>query len=108
MTLPKFLTRVELHGARPDDYARLHEAMKIRNFHNTIADDNGVAFQLPTAMYVSHGPAITVTQVRDLAVQAAKSTGLQHWVLVSEYNASAWVLRPISPISRVARVLGGG
>jgi len=92
--MPKFITRVELHNASPEDYAKLHDAMLMAKFHKNIVDDNGVSYDLPTAEYSSHGPAITATQVRDLALATANATGRQNWVLVSQYEQAAWSLRP--------------
>jgi len=74
-------------------------------FHKFITDDNGVAYELPTAEYFSHGPTITVLQVRDLAAKAANSTGRASFVLVSEFANAAWSLRPVVKRNALADVL---
>jgi len=103
--MPKFITRVELHNARSEDYANLHTAMLNRKFQKTISDDNGVQYELPTAEYFSYGPTITVGQVRDLALEAANSTGRPNWILVSEFNSAAWSLKPVKSLNALADLL---
>jgi len=103
--MPSFITRVELHNARAEDYAVLHKAMTNAKFHKTIKDDKGESYELPSAEYFSHGPNITATQVRDLALNAANSTGRTNWVLVSEYVNAAWSLRPVVKRNALAELM---
>lgn len=89
--MSKFITRVELHGATIKDYEMLHVAMRTLHFHKTITSDNGIPYQLPPAEYYSHGE-LSSSQVRDLASAAAKTTGLKHWILTTEFSSAAWIL----------------
>lgn len=111
--MPKFITRVELHNARQEDYNKLHFAMTAAKFHKYITDDQGAQFELPSAEYFSFGD-ITAVQVRDLALAAANSTGCSSWVVVSEFLNAAWSLRKVqtkqhrnSPPNHILDVLNG-
>jgi hypothetical protein len=90
--MPNFLTRVELHGATDADYNTLHEDMTKRGFARTIRSGD-MQYKLPTAEYEC-STNLTCSQVRDVAIEAAKITGRNHWVLTVEYVNSAWVLVP--------------
>ncbi len=89
--MANFTVRVELHGARPDDYEALHAKMEARGFKRTIAaDSSGVVYKLPTAEYNFEGTA-TIHQVRDGAAAAATELGKKHSILVSEATLRSWV-----------------
>jgi hypothetical protein len=90
MDMANFITRVELHQASWQDYENLHKQMEARGFSRTIRADDGVWYKLPTAEYVSTTSAL-VSQVRDLAKQAANATGKSNSVLTCEYTRAAWV-----------------
>lgn len=90
--MAKFITRVELHGALEGDYDRLHREMGLRKFTRTIVSDQGDTYRLPSAEYFLSSE-LSVTQVRNLASEAATATGRGHWVLTSQYEAAAWVLK---------------
>jgi hypothetical protein len=93
--MPKFITRVELHQAKPEHYKILHDEMTKAKFHKYVADDQGNAYELPSAEYMSHGPAISVIEVRNLAMNAANKTGCKSWVFTCEYSSAAWSMKKI-------------
>ena len=88
--MAKFMVRVELHGARRDDYETLHSEMADRGFSREVTSGDGVTYQLPTAEYVIREEA-ALDVVRSLAAEAAKTTGRKSAVIVAEYSRSAWV-----------------
>jgi hypothetical protein len=82
-----FFIRVELHGAKyPDDYGKLHDAMKTANYSRTIKADDGGIYHLPPAMYFVSSDwtfkAIT-EEVRGLA----NATGFSNAVFVAKGDA---------------------
>lgn len=85
--MPKFTTRVELHGADDRDYETLYEHMKAKGFTKTITGGDGRVYDLPPAEY-NLIKDLTRDQVRDLAVAAAKATGRPAGVLVTEGSRS--------------------
>jgi hypothetical protein len=85
-----FTVRVELHKAAWTDYDRLHAAMAQKGFSRQITSDNGKAYHMPWAEYNGTGN-LTSTQVRDIAREAADSTGKQNAVFVTEAVSRAWV-----------------
>lgn len=89
--MPSFLTRIELHAASPQDYAKLHEHMARLGFLTTINGQDGQVYTMPTAEYSSHHD-LTAEQVRDLARSAAYSTSRSFWVITVEYTSAAWLL----------------
>lgn len=80
--MARFTTRVELHGARPEDYDTLHARMEAQGFTRTIATDQGVAYKLPTAEYNLEGNA-TTDQVLDKAKAAAGQVRSTFSILVT-------------------------
>lgn len=76
-----FLTRVELYGSHQSsaDYTKLHEQMTKRLFQRLVKNDAGKHYHLPTAEYYSQSETLTATQVRDLALEAAKAVGYAPW-----------------------------
>ena len=106
LAMPSFVTRVELHGASAEDYARLHGAMTAANFHRTITGDDGVQYQLPTAEYFSHGPDLTAPQVRHLrrsggAIRRAELLGsglsIRRWRMeIATHQYGRWVVKECS------------
>jgi hypothetical protein len=88
--MPRFTTRVELHGASEDDYKRLHAAMEARGFSRQIESTDGTSYWLPTAEYNRSGPNLTVVSVRDDAEAAAKTIRPKYAVLVTESKGRRW------------------
>lgn len=89
--MSQFLTRIELHSATAEDYEKLAKAMLSRNFKKFILSADGQSYRLPAAEYLYEGE-ITLTAVRDLARDAATSTGRESWVLTVESKGAAWFL----------------
>ena len=87
--MSSYLVRVELHGANWNDYETLHSEMAVRGFSREITGNNGLIYQLPTAEYVIRTND-ALEEVRELAAQAANSTGRKFGVIVAEYSRSAW------------------
>ena len=88
--MANFTVRVELHQAVLVDYQRLHVAMEQKGFSRQITADDGSAYHMPWAEY--NGSAnLTSSQVRDVARQAADSTGKQNAVFVTEAVSRAWI-----------------
>ena len=87
--MSQFTVRIELHEAQWTDYETLHTAMENRGFSRLITSDDGRRYQLPWAEY--NGKAnLTSGQVRDIALDAAKTTGKSNAVLVTEAIGRAW------------------
>ena len=87
--MSQFTVRIELHEAQWTDYETLHAAMENRGFSRLITSDDGRRYQLPWAEY--NGTAnLTSSQVRDIALDAAKTTGKSNAVLVTEAMGRAW------------------
>jgi hypothetical protein len=47
--MQQFIIRIELHGAKGEDYSKLHSAMGHHGFLRTITGKDGVVYLLPTA-----------------------------------------------------------
>jgi hypothetical protein len=88
--MANFTVRVELHKAAWTDYDQLHAAMAQKGFSRQITSDNGRAYHMPWAEYNGTGN-LTSTQVRDIARDAANSTGKHNAVFVTEALSRAWV-----------------
>ncbi len=88
--MANFTVRVELHKAELVDYQRLHAAMEQKGFSRQITADDGRAYHMPWAEYNGSGN-LTSAQVRDIARQAADSTGKQNAVFVTEAVSRAWI-----------------
>lgn len=88
--MPSFTVRVELHNANWNDYEALHSAMAAKGFTRQIVSGDGKTYQLPLAEYNGSG-TIDCESVRDIARNAANSTGKANAVLVSEAPSRAWV-----------------
>jgi hypothetical protein len=87
--MTSFITRVELHGASPTDYEKLHDAMRRQGFSTTITSSGGVHYRLPTAEYEFIGNA-SKADVLAKAKTAASSTGRSYGMLVTESAGSMW------------------
>jgi len=88
--MAQFTVRVELHHAEWTDYERLHAAMEQKGFSRQITSDDGMAYHMPWAEYNGTGN-LTSAQVRDIAREAADSTGKQNAVFVTEAVSRAWI-----------------
>jgi hypothetical protein len=88
--MANFTVRVELHKAAWNDYDRLHTAMEQKGFSRQITSDTGKTYHMPWAEYNGTGN-LTSAQVRDIAREAADSTGKQNAVFVTEAVSRAWV-----------------
>jgi len=87
--MSQFTVRIELHEAQWADYDTLHATMERQGFSRLITGNDGRTFQLPWAEY--NGTAnLTSSQVRDIALEAAKTTGKSNAVLVTEAVGRAW------------------
>lgn len=94
-----FPTRIELHKAIfPDDYNRLHKAMQLKGFTNSIMTDDGKTFELPTAEYHMIDNS-TVDKVYNLAVEAANSIGKAYWIITTLFTGAKMDLKEIKPQS---------
>ena len=89
-----FITRVELHGAQEGDYEVLHAAMANAGFHR-IMNQDGVSYYLPTAEYIVHS-SLSAEGVRDVAIQAANTTGKASWILTVQSAGMAWSLQQVN------------
>lgn len=88
--MAQFTIRVELHGAEWDDYVQLASALAQRNITDVIANGEGVEYKMPPAEYQCQGD-LTAAEVRDICVEAAKTTGKAHAILVTKSAGRAWV-----------------
>lgn len=88
--MAKFTVRVELHQAAWADYETLHTAMEAKGFSRQIRSDDGIIYQLPLAEYNCSGN-LDSSHVRDIAREAANSTGKSNAVLVSEAPSRSWI-----------------
>lgn len=91
--MANFTVRVELHDAEWADYERLHAAMEQKGFSRQIISDDGKTYHMPWAEYNGTGN-LTSVQVRDIAKEAADSTGKQSAVFVTEAVSRAWIGLP--------------
>ena len=87
--MTRFTTRVELHNADSDDYEKLHDAMKANGFSRFVTDSEGNQYHLPTAEYNFVGTA-ALDEVLSKAKAAAKQTGLDNEIIVTESNGRRW------------------
>jgi hypothetical protein len=88
--MANFTVRVELHQANYADYETLHAAMEQKGFSRLITADNGQTYRMPWAEY--NGSAnLTSAQVRDIAREAANSTGKANAVFVTQAQTRAWI-----------------
>jgi hypothetical protein len=82
--MPKFIIRVELHGATTaEDYSKLHSAMDKSGFSRTVKW-KGVSYQLPTAEYRRSGENLTSDDVLRDARAAAATVRAKPPVVVGE------------------------
>ncbi len=82
--MPQFITRVEMHGADAEHYAKLHAAMRDHGFSRKIISDDGTIYKLPTAEYNRNGENLSIQGVYEEAWRVAKSISETPAVLVIE------------------------
>jgi hypothetical protein len=84
--MPQFIIRIELHGAKGEDYIKLHSAMGHHGFLRTITGNDGIVYLLPTAEYIRYGLGLTAEKVRGDALAGASRVSGKFAVLVAETN----------------------
>jgi hypothetical protein len=84
--MSQFIIRIELHGAKGEDYSKLHSAMGHHGFLRTITGKDGVVYLLPTAEYIRSGAGLTAEKVREDAIAGASTMFGKFAVLVVEAN----------------------
>ena len=82
--MPQFIIRIELHGAKGEDYSKLQSAMGHHGFLRTITGNDGIVYLLPTAEYIRYGSGLTAEKVRGDAVAGASTVSGKFAVLVAE------------------------
>jgi len=87
--MAKFTTRVELHAADDDDYDDLHGYMAEEGFSRTIDASDGKTYRLPPAEYDREDDVSRSTVLAD-AKRAAKKTGRDYAILVTESDGRTW------------------
>jgi hypothetical protein len=88
--MAQFTTRVELHRATGDDYARLHSAMEQCGFSRSIQGADGNTYLLPTAEYERSGGDLTSDQIHNDAWRAAASVSQRFSILITEAVGITW------------------
>jgi hypothetical protein len=88
--MANYLATVELFLAGPEDYVRLHASMKQRGYSRTISGEDGVLYQLPGGSYFTTGSSANLEVALRAAVDAAKETGKQSAVMVTDWRAATW------------------
>lgn len=86
-----YTVRVELHKASGDDYAELHEEMERHGYKREITTARGT-WRLPTAEYNLEGSSMETSEVRDQALEIAKSIKSKPtpWVFVTQSQGRSW------------------
>lgn len=82
--MSQFITRVELYGAKGEDYDRLHTAMGNRGFSRKITSTDNKLYFLPTAEYLRYATTLTAEEVLKDARGAAATVSPRFGVLVVE------------------------
>ena len=84
--MPQFIIRIELHGAKGEDYGKLNSAMGHHGFLRTIIGTDGIVYLLPAAEYIRYGLGLTADKVRGDAVAGATTVSTKFAVVVAETN----------------------
>ena len=82
--MAQFIVRIELHGAKGEDYSKLHSAMGHHGFLRTLTGTDGIVYLLPTAEYIRSGVGLTAAKVRADAVAGGSTVYGKFAVLVAE------------------------
>jgi hypothetical protein len=88
--MASFTTRVELHDAQDNDYTDLHKYMREEGFSRIIeSSDGGQRYHLPPGEY-NRIDDVTRAAVLEDAKRAAKRTGRDYAILVTESGGRTW------------------
>jgi hypothetical protein len=92
--MAQFTVRVELHGALPSDYDRLHELMNAYLFRRFVAGVDAAGgsgkWAMPTGEY-DYTAENTATDVRVLVKTLADSIKPGAWVFVTQVADRSWI-----------------
>lgn len=89
--MAKFMIRVELHDAGPEDYNILHDAMQDVSIYRVIEDTTtGIYYALPRGQYHYTGTINTRQVIIDLAKIAIRKTNCSFEIVVTESKGSLW------------------
>ena len=89
----KFTVRIELHGSTAADDAKLRKEMGDRKFKQSLGFAD-VPYDLPPAEYAIE-TAASANAVLNLAVEAAKQTGLPASILLT--GPDGWLMDNLTP-----------
>ena len=89
--MAQFITRVELYGAKGEDYIRLDAAMEGRGFKRTIVLEDDSVCLLPTAEYLLLSSSLTTQQVLSEAQCAARTVSSSFGVVAVQVAEAPWV-----------------
>lgn len=82
--MARFLIRIEIHnGIWPDDYNKLHAAMKLQGFARIIHGADGKDYYLPTAEYLKEWNYTISLVIHDAEI-AAKTIGKKYGIVAGE------------------------
>ena len=85
----KFFTHIELHGANPGHYTKLHEKLTEKGFSQTVLSDNATLRPFSPADYYFQG-ALTRADVLELAIAAASAVIPNYNVRVVSTTGLTW------------------
>jgi hypothetical protein len=88
--MAQFTTRVELHRATGEDYARLDSVMEQSGFSRKIRGADGNTYLLPAAEYERSGGDLTSDQIHTEAWRAAASVSQRFSILITEAVGITW------------------
>ena len=88
--MANYLASVELHIAGPEDYERLHHSMRQRGYLREITGEDGATYQLPAGTYLVSDSSAMLHVALSAAVDAAKETGKQAAVMVTDWHGARW------------------
>lgn len=89
--MARFIVRVEMRSADPDEYNSLHKAMENSGYSREIQDAAGNWFHLPTAEYTIVKNS-TAYQIREEVKSITQKIRSSFYVLVSECSDTSWWL----------------
>ena len=71
-----FVVRVVLHGADPEKYGELYEAMSEHGFRKVVGGDDGNTYKLPDGEYITYSD-LSVEQILEKAQRAVANTDVE-------------------------------
>lgn len=89
-----YTVRVVIKDGSFADYALLWDRMGRKGFTDEIRGDNGVVYKMPPGEYDLPESVLDTVQVREIAKEAASSTGREHAIFVTEAASRAWFNLP--------------